>query len=227
MLKKTLALVSLFISCLSANAAVVSHYGYSLDTDTNIVTGGGLEWMQWDETIGMSINSALAAHGTEGWRLASNVEMASLFNAFDFGLVFDSDENTYQSIFTGWHVSGSQVTNHFVEIFGDTNADSGFLGVGATEPRVWSYAMFGLDIDIDSQYNLAKVGDDWNRPFNEYQNEGYAALIPDIMIATQSTPEWGIALVRTSDVPLPAAAYLFLVALTGLIGLKRRSNYPG
>ena len=40
MLKKTLALVGLSLS-LTTNAATVTHNGYTLDTDTDIIIGGG------------------------------------------------------------------------------------------------------------------------------------------------------------------------------------------
>ena len=62
------------------NAALITHNGYMLNTNTNIVTGGGLEWLQWDVTLGMSISDALTnVAGTfDGGRLDSCNQHASL-----------------------------------------------------------------------------------------------------------------------------------------------------
>ena len=81
---------------LSANAysATVSYSGYSLDTNTNIITDGDIEWLRWDQTIGMSIDQALSAYSADGWRVASNIEVATLFNSFALqpSITFDTDE---------------------------------------------------------------------------------------------------------------------------------------
>jgi len=40
-----------------AFAGLITYNGHTLDENTNIVTGGGLEWLQWTETKGQSVVS--------------------------------------------------------------------------------------------------------------------------------------------------------------------------
>ncbi len=70
-------------------AAVITYGSYSLDTGTNIVTGDGLEWLQWDDTIGESIDSIQSVLNIiEGgnWTIAPTLRDAELFYDFGFGL---------------------------------------------------------------------------------------------------------------------------------------------
>ena len=76
MLMKTFIASCLLVTSMASQAAIISHYGYERDSASNIVTGGGLEWLKWDVTKGLSINAALAAYSADGWMLASNSQMA-------------------------------------------------------------------------------------------------------------------------------------------------------
>jgi hypothetical protein len=74
-----------------ANAVPITHYGYTLNPSTNIVTHtDGTEWLKWDQTLNESIDSALSIYASQGWMLASNTQMAGLFA--DFGCAHGTDE---------------------------------------------------------------------------------------------------------------------------------------
>ena len=62
MLKKILVASCLLVTSMASQATIISHFGYERDSASNIVRGGGLEWLMWDVTKGMSINEALAAY---------------------------------------------------------------------------------------------------------------------------------------------------------------------
>lgn len=204
----------LLVVSYSANSAIITHNGYSLDTDTNIVTGGGLQWLQWDETVGMSIANALSANS--GWRLATNSEMAGLLNSFDFGLIFDDDENTRQSIDLPWSISEQTDSRHFISLFGDTYEAGG--GTYPNNSLIYSYAFFGADPDADGLHNVANVLDDAITVGNQ-SVDGNVTMNQDNWPETYSSQYTGVALVQ--EVPLPAAAWLFISAMGGLGILKR------
>lgn len=88
-----LALFTLLLSAsFNGASAIIESRSYSLDTSTNIITGGGLEWLNWNETIGLSeiefYNSPLA----DRWRVATSNEMYNLLDTF-FGPSQGIDEN--------------------------------------------------------------------------------------------------------------------------------------
>lgn len=222
--RKILTYIFLSFS-LSANATTISHVGYTLNTETNIVTGGGIEWLQWDETVGLSIDDALTNYSSDGWRLASNAEVGALFRAF-LDIPFDNYESTgqnYNLIEPQYSVSAA---NNFIEIFGDT-----YLAGGGTPPY-WNggdiyekaAAYFGEDADQDGKYNHASIVDEYTNATGNYER-GRADLNKDTVLATSSSATAGVALVRDmalpSPVPVPAAAWLFGSALLSL-GLKCR-----
>lgn len=93
MIKKVLMTSCLLIMSMASHAGLISHYGYERESGSNIVVGGGLEWLMWGVTAGMSASSALTIHA--GWRLATSAEMVSLFNTFQFG----KDDWVTQSVY--------------------------------------------------------------------------------------------------------------------------------
>jgi hypothetical protein len=228
MFKHIFTLAGLLLAPLSLHADTISYSGYELNTQTNIVTGEGLEWLQWDETVGISPNKALGVYGGAGWRLASLSDMHALFNAFDFGRVFDNNENTTQRIGVPQDPSEDLPGNHFIELFGDTYRAAGNLyDNGGMDPYQYSIAMFGLDEDGDGFINRAMVYDDYYSKHG-FWSGGLAELTEDEFLhltVAGYRRSMGVALVRNvSEVPLPAAGYLFITALFGVIGAKNRSH---
>lgn len=218
MFKNALALVILSLS-LTANAVTISYNGYSLNTTTNMVSGGGLQWLQWSQTAGQSIDTALNGYAASGWRLATNLEMATLFNAFDFGYTFLDDELRSQYQHQSNPLNSFSAENEFLELFGSTYYQGGGND-GQGDPLVYTFAFFGNDADGDGRYNLAYVRDEYLSATNQYAT-GWAQLYQDSWMTDYSYAEYGVALVRTSPVPVPAAVWLFGSALLGLAGKKR------
>ena len=235
------ALMALMLAS-QTHAALIEYNGYTLDESTNIVTGGGLEWLRWDVTLGMNVNTAIAdiADGIVdgvnygvGWSLASNVHMSSLFNTFGFDAPFawDADEQTSQSFDTGSDGAIEDITTdaelQFTAIFGETES----FAPESSDPVSISRALFGNDLDGDLLYNLALVIDD-------FQSEGgiknggvqlladnYEANFPD-----HRADVTGVALVRntnpshpTRPVSEPSALALFAIGLIAMLRLRRRN----
>ena len=191
------------------HAALVSHHGYTLDTETNIVTGGGLEWLQWDVTLGDSVNTALGNHAANGWRVATNTEMSTLLNAFPFGMVFDDIESTQQTISLA---SEGDKAAEFIALFGETQLSS------PTNKR--SQATYGTDLNANGYINHTYI-EYWssiNRLFvADYRDAGpYVFFTVDTPLANG-----GVALVRLEGIPIPAALWLLGSGL-GLLGWMRR-----
>jgi hypothetical protein len=222
----------------NASALPISYAGYTLDEATNIVTGGGLEWLQWDETDGMTISDALATYHCDGWGLASNVQMAALFNAFNIGeIAWDNLENTGQHRSTGFDsVEPNDDTDRiFVNIFGNTGTEHPSTGTNDLEA---AYALFGNDLDADGFFNTATVADDFTFYYNGIHNQyGEASITEDnsYFTRTWSSTYYGIALVRSNQppemvpdvqVPAPTTLALLGLGLAGMTIVRRRQNTP-
>ncbi len=209
---KSIALVAstIFLST-SVNAATITHNGYSLNTDTSIITGGGLEWLQWDETIGLSANNALAAY--DGWRIATSTETASLLNSFNLGTTF----NPSSFIEFGTPSDSTAVLN-FIELFGDNRLVSGISG--GFEKGLG--ALFSGS--IQDFYSVIAI--DYNNLNGGVVPVGSNFLFAsqDFLVGDDDGGIRGVALVRVSSVPVPAAVWLFGSGLLGLIGIARRKN---
>jgi hypothetical protein len=228
--KLTSAVSGLVLSA-SANAAILSYGGYTHDTTTNIVTGNGLEWLQWDATLGWSINSIQSQLGTlegGGWSVASNAQMTQLFNAFDFGITFDTDESTSQSVSTGYnHLAGSIADPDlaFISMFSETYQTGGYWYCHAGHCLKQSIAIYGQDLNNNGLYNLATVRDDYQDASTGRHIDGLARLSADYLNERDGDWSYGIALVReVSPVPVPAVLWLFGSGLLGLIAIARRKK---
>jgi hypothetical protein len=217
-------LAALFFSSFSSASTIgITGTGYSLNTDTNIVTGGGLEWLRWDQTVGQSINSALTNYSADGWRLATNTEMATLlntwFNRWSIDPKFTASENITQQYNLDKHYTGSSPADYFFLIFGRSYFDSTYIS-----PFEGIKALYGADLNGNNKYNKAEIQDSWIYSSTSY-GPGFVKLNWD-----GYSPEWelnqtGVALVRDiqiSSVPVPASAFMFAPALLGFLALRRK-----
>lgn len=208
------AAITLVLST-SLNAATISYNGYSLDTDTNIVTGGGLDWIQWDETAGLSINDALASNS--GWRLATTAEVESLFGSFNY-----FGATTVPGSFDNFAlVPNTNDVLNFIQLFGDSYLTPSALS-GDLFSEQATTAIFASD--LPGVYNAAII---------EYNADGRLAAVGDNTLVTleyaisgadSAGGYRGVALVQTSVVPVPAAVWLFGSGLIGLAGIARRKK---
>lgn len=224
----------------NANAVILSYGGYTHDTNTDIVTGNGLEWLQWDRTVGYSINSIqseLATIEGGGWSIASNAQMAQLFNSFDFDIAFDDDENTGQMVTTGYTFPDSlaETDELFIAMFGDTRVALGlsYCNIPTAHCIEQSAALFGSDLDEDGLYNVASVLDDWQNNIVGSEQDGNAAMQSD-SVANNIVPfSAGIAIVRNTSVdpvptvavPIPLGALIGMMSLIGGIAAYQYRKY--
>jgi predicted metalloprotease with PDZ domain len=207
---------------LSTNAAIISHNGYTHDTTTTSIFGGGLEWLQWDQTLGKSYNDVRADATYSSWRLATNLEVATLFNAFAFGTtIFDSDRTTYQLQTTSWSASETSTHNYFISLFGTTFLDT--MVHTSTDPDRITLAVFGNPDAFDNHLNLARVVDDSTHIALGHQDSS-ALLFDNRFSPDISELGVGVALVRSpSQVPEPTTVTIFTLGLLSL-GLNRRQR---
>ena len=209
---------------LSAMGETFTYKNYTLDRDANIVYGGGLEWLQWDKTVGFSAMDALAVYRADGWRLATNQEMADLFNSFDLNGVFDADENSGLKTQLKTPRNSYDEANYFIELFGDTYRAAGFT-YNSIDPVEYSGAVYGSDEDGNGKLKSAEVMDEY---FHEggYDVWGVAYISSDTLLPDRVADPRGIALVREiSQVPLPSTFSLYLMAIFGLIGIGGRKRF--
>lgn len=239
MFRKLVLLSTLLLTSVSTQAALISHFGYERDSASNIVIGGGLEWLKWDVTEGMSISSALSSYASQGWRLASNYEMASLFNRFSFGATdWSADEKVNKNASLPWN-SGDEFSTHaaFIRLFGST-AQWSCLGAQEHCPTVEdsmhiSTALFGDDANRNGYYNRADVGDDYLHYFNNGRYttfDHWASMGADhYWLASMNMDSVGVALVRThvpNNAAVPTPGTIGLLAL-GLVALGYRRHVLG
>ncbi|MCP3865544.1 MAG: PEP-CTERM sorting domain-containing protein [Aestuariibacter sp.] len=238
LLKYPFALLLLLASNLSF-AGLITYGDYTLDEDTNIVTNTvtGLEWLQWDETTGTSISTALSTIATTfdggGWELASNTQMAGLFDDFGFSSTVLDQSNPITS---GPFTPNTDETAYdiFITLLGTTffcdtscsdNYASGSLAFERTQ------ALYGSDADGDDLYKVALVQSDflaYSTSLGTWLEQGYTAELSNDAFSPQTTfLSWGVALVRSDDVPVPAPApstlAIFALGILGL-GVRRRAR---
>lgn len=205
------------------NAGLITHNGYTLNKETNIVTNGQLEWLQWDVTVEQSVNNSLTTHGINGWRLAGATEVAGLFNDFFSSIeTFDAKtttplENTHQNVSLIDSEYSFGLANQFIELFGDTLVATGF-SFDYGDAFESTAAIFGDDVDGDGKYNGAWVFDESTLQDGSLL-EGSARLSSDLFFPNLTYTRRGVALVREPvpvSVPEPGSITLLLIGLLGL-----------
>jgi hypothetical protein len=205
------AIIASPLFSLQAFAGVITYAGYSLDESTNIVTGGGLEWLQWDETKHLSVDSALAEYADDGWSLATSIDMGNMLESF--------------GSFSSYEISSDTIASYdsFISLFGTT-----WLDHETRDSAYWVYSSASAVFLDDDRYQLASVyrglddgydhlsgfrySDDsrYNYSLNQYGHSGAAGYAH------------GIALVRS--VVEPMSISLFGLGLVCL-GLSNRTRF--
>lgn len=206
----------------SSTAGLISDY--TLNESTNIVTdsANNLEWLQWDETVGMSINSALAAYAADGWQLASNTQMADLFNTFlYYGFDWSANESSSRSHSTGSDGAEELINDSelvFVAMFGDTAQEWDDAYCEGHNCYQFAAALYGSDDDNDRLYKFAQVYDDYyiGSEWRAQAIMGVTSISGDGKSTFTYADSFGVALTRTTAVPEPSTITIFAMALLGL-----------
>lgn len=231
MLGKTLygAIICFIVS--TTHATTIEHFGYSLNTETNIVTGGGLEWLQWDETTQMKPVNALSSYGgVDGlsggnWRIATTADIHSLFNNFflSYDYTWELPSSIKDTLNLGGKAYSVTPANHFISLFGENWRSSGY-SKGIDDKYRHSRAIFGCGDIVSNMCGRVAVNDAWSYAHNA-SHPGQAIRDRANLGSLDSFDgAGGIALVRsTSAVPLPAAGWLFISAIAALFMGNRKT----
>jgi hypothetical protein len=232
---------ALIVSSL-ASAITITHNGYSHDTSTNVVVGGGLEWLRWDETIGASIGSFQVGEldGTigSGWSLATGAQIAILYDTYyneDVsgapGIAYDSllikqNEDAYRFL-QMWGVTDYLYDGYCSQFCGASPRARAFYSPGGLDDSAALPTAFVqlntmtksrgnyLLSDLDGSFYRAEVGTAAPGGYGG-SYERYAAH------------DYGLALVRSAPsavVPAPPVAALLLAGLLGLGFAARRKIF--
>jgi hypothetical protein len=231
-LKAAIAGLVLFVSGF-ANAELITHNGYTLNTDTKIVTKGSTEWLKWTETAyERDIYQSYLDYKVAGWEFATNAQMASLLNDFNFGVTFDEDPNTRQTTILNdaGIVDENSPIRMFFELFGVQVYNSTQLDVEIPVSSIT--AVFGDNYTNRYQY-LNSVSVREGHYYKFYTNEtdkiteGYYNSSVSMNDADGydlfGTHSMIFALVKpASQVPEPSSITIFSLALLGLVFLRRK-----
>ena len=224
---------------LAVMAIPTSSIAYVLDETTNIVTdeASGLEWLKWTETSNLSINAALSTYKDDGWRMASNADMALLLNDFLAPIVqIELAENeTVRQVYTGVYGDGVDPVVELGRLFGWTEYEQSIsvtsgdvIALGNYSTSIVKFGESAADaatlfnsLSIISEFTFERNGDQVGRPeraildFDEYSG------------LTNGNGRIGVALVRdvgASTVPEPSSVALLVLGLFGLSYVRHRTR---
>jgi hypothetical protein len=232
MLRKFFVLAGLLLASVSAPAAVIEYKGYSRDSSSNIVTGGGLEWLKWDVTQGKTVRQAI--NENSGWRLASVYEVIDMYNTFEFGRPFWDPSIKSMAHNEPWSVDENSPHNAFIKLFG-----SSIRGQCNPAPS-WCYSPEDNSLSVHvlfegkdrNSLGIAFVVEDSTLLDNGLGASDRFGHIAHIMTEGVtdfefSRPGWGFVLVRTpqtdpTPVSLPSSLSLLALGLAGLAYRRRK-----
>jgi hypothetical protein len=218
----------------ASQAGLIEYKDYSRETTSTVVKTKHLQWLQWDQTRGMSIQTALATYGSAGWTLASTSQMVALFNQFKFGHPgWVETESKNQVAYDSWSSSENSSQNAFLRLFG-VNRSLGCdeitdpICYPAQDAHEETFAFFGSDANQNDRFNLASVRDDLTEisPDGIVHFDAFSRLSPDNFRIDQSFGNVGVALVRANNtsavISVPASSGLLLLGFSALLWWRRR-----
>ena len=230
---KSLAVLSTLLLSSGASANLIVSNGYELNTDTNVITGSGYEWLRWEETFNQSLEQVLDTYSLDGWSLATNAQMAALLTDFFPEYNWSSEEEAYQSYKTVYDGLNNEqefgADNDFIALFGDSDAYNGWV-IGAEEDyRGGISAYYGSDDDDDGKLRVVTIYDDYYSSYSG-ATHGEVRSYEYPTVTTHSGIAAGFALVRaqpvdnsdTVSVSEPSAIALFGFCLITLLVRRNR-----
>ena len=207
-MKKTILLVMLLFPLQQSHAALVDNGWFTTDTLQE------LDWLDLSITGGMPVSDALAA--SPGWRLATNLEVESLFYRLFPNDYVESSDGIVRS--TDNPGLPTEIAN-YMDLFGVVHRfDRIFRG----QPNGYSLYTAGKYYDENNilramgAYQEVDRQDDLGVVYTV--NHGYRYEDRDDLV-TQGT-----YLVRSSIIPVPAAVWLFGSALAGLGWMRGKQS---
>ena len=207
-MKKTILFASALLMSVQAQAAIVGVTGQGVQIAPTVVeedgvlsTDGNGRYVQngFDEQQGVFLGSALDADAGVG-SIAGNQYVNS-------HLIFlNTKGNTSASTTAAWEFDGK-----ILGIMSDTGGNL----MEASDPLL-AYANYFTNTGGSSAFNLAGFE----------SNDSYSGLGTNFLTVISNVREPGdwIRVVTVSEVPVPAALWLFAPALMGFLGLRRKSK---
>jgi hypothetical protein len=212
MISKQLGIAIMAMASLSANAATVTHGNLSSDDTTSIIVDSqnNVEYLRFDILASSTYAQTLAQLDTVaggGWSIA---------------------DSTVAVNFTSAILGGDSGCTH-----NGTNVTTSFCGTIPSSPASWADGDFGenTSVSTDNVWFMDELGD-VDMVVIHTVGRVYIADIQQSLAWTDQFAAGGAGgadsipvawmLVRPSEVPLPAAMWLFGSGLLGLIGFGRR-----
>jgi hypothetical protein len=221
---------TMLISCMVniANAGVITlgsnHNDYYLSNDStyNVISrvADDYEYMHLDQTIGSSIDGALADHGGNGWGLASTLQFSNLMNSFFGGIHWD-DDNT-----TGQHTDTMAINStimSWINVFG------GDTLLPATANRSEYYlgnVLFGTPLDIGTgELFESFVYSSIRNYANGAVSDPYAGVTNATYDSSFSASRFSVLLIRDKNVnpqlvPEPSTLAIFALGMMALVSRR-------
>ena len=240
------ALASLIMSVsLLANAGLM-HNGYEVGNDGtyDTVFGNGEEFLNLDNTLGMSIDDALSTFGNQGWVLASTDQGSDLIQNFLGAIDWDKNEETHQfATQIGLDSNYDKGISKFFSMFGG-NTLNNFIAGPYYDSTSYVYsdnsnilnALYGSDSNGNGLYERIQLRDAsrykscshsnfYGRRCGEYrETDARADLFSDSgWQSNQSHNKFAVLLTRShtftkdaKQVPEPSALAIFALGMVGL-----------
>lgn len=221
MMKKILSLVCIALFANFSNGAIIDNGTYTTDTES------GLDWLDVNVTSNLSFNEVTELMKPEGaydgWRYATVDEFEQLVS--NFGVPSSGADCSFGLTFCSGQFGTNPLILEVTSILGPTVDE--MVSSGCPEEPCQLYyiqGMLGENVSnaLAGNINYAEIysgaSADSEGVFRPWQ-QITAAMTTDKEYYDESL---GSFLVRTSEVPVPAAAWLFASALLGLVGIQRK-----
>jgi hypothetical protein len=203
---RSLFVLPLLLSGLSAQASLVDNGAYTTDTQTS------LDWLDLTETVNMTMLDALEANSD--WRFATNSEVEILFNKMFVGY-YDTNSSGRSLSAEGAYADQYADAQTFLTLFGanfDTAEQQGSVGIYIDEDGIgrgisawaWRSGAYSGRSEVGGLEYLGNYSSYYDA--DSYYNHG------TLLVRT------------TAYVPVPAAVWLFGSALAGLGWMRRKQT---